>query len=194
LRKEIDVNRGIGFLRFIPSGVFVFLCLTAFPVGVPAAADTEIEPLDINDTKWELKMAGVDAKGKKKEKLDTLILEKNTFIAEGFQRKGFTATNYSVSVQDDGTTSLSTMQVSTKEIAFWNAYVTPGTDRISGKVTITPKTGTPEQYVFDGKLIQGVVMTKVQKEAAAAAAEAAARKAEAEQAAQGAVEGNSREK
>lgn len=185
------MNRKISFLRFVTAGVFVSLCVSAFSLGAPAAADTEVEPLDVNDTKWELKMVSFDAKGKKKEKSDTLIFENNTLIAEGFQKKGFTATNYSVSVQDDGTTTLSTMQISTKETAFWKVDVSPGIGRISGKVTITPKTGTPEQYIFDGKLIQGAVMTKAQKEAeaaaaaAAAAVEAAARKAEAERAASG---------
>ncbi len=183
------MNRKMVFFRIIVSSAFVFLCSTAFSIAVVRAADTEVEPLDLNDTKWELKMVSFDTKGKKKEKSDTLIFEKDTIIAESFQKKGFSATNYSVSVQEDGTTSLSTMQVSSKETAFWKADVSPGTGIISGKVNITPTTGNPEQYIFDGKLIQGVVMTKAQKEAeaaaaaAAAAAEAAARRAEAERAA-----------
>lgn len=185
------MNKEIGFSKSITFMLTAFLYFSTFLPGLAAAADAEVDPLDLNDTKWELKMVGTDAKGKKKEKSDTLIFEKDTVIAESFQKKGFAATNYSVLVEEDGTTTLSTMQVSSKETAFWKADVSPGTDRISGKVNITPATGTPEQYIFDGKLIQGIVMTKTQKEAAAiaaaeaAAAEAAARKAEAARAASG---------
>jgi hypothetical protein len=148
---------------------FVFLFLSSpstWPISAASAQD-EAEPLDFNDTRWNITLIFFDKKGKKQIKTDTLVFENKMVLANGFKKKGFSPTNYSVSVREDGTTTFSTMQIAGKETAFWRGEIYPGKTSMNGQIHVTTADGEMQEYVLEGNLSSGDIKTKSEKESEA---------------------------
>lgn len=72
----------------------------------------------LNNTQWDIDAAPLSGKGSKQQ--DVLVFRENKFSSEYFITLGFGASNYTLSVQEDGTAVFETMQTSEKEgIVFW---------------------------------------------------------------------------
>ena len=125
------------------------------------AQEEKPKPLDLNVTKWEITLTSFDTKGKKKTTSDTLTFEDSQVIAKDFERQGYSPTNYSLSVKEDGTTVFKTMQIGKAGTAFWRGEVKD--EKMAGSVSVTPKKGDPIDYTLDGKLVSGILKPKGEK-------------------------------
>jgi hypothetical protein len=73
---------------------------------------------EVNNNQWEIDMMALDGKGAKQK--DFLIFKDNKFSSENFAKSGFGPSNYTLSIQDDGSVVVETMQSAEKEgILFW---------------------------------------------------------------------------
>ena len=66
----------------------------------------EPEPMELDQTSWEIVITPItSAPGKEPQTVsDNLIFEDKKFSSENFTNNGFDATNYSLSLKDDGAT------------------------------------------------------------------------------------------
>jgi len=78
---------------------------------------------DFNDTEWIVKIAPMDGKGQSQE--DTLTFIDGKVVSKNMGEKGYSSTNFSPRLLDDGTTfSWETMQTSEKDgIASWRGDI-----------------------------------------------------------------------
>lgn len=126
------------------------------------AKDAKIMPLELDGTEWEVTMTFVTKKGKKKTSEDKLIFSDKKFISENFDKKGYDPTNYSATVQDDGTTKFGTMQIKGKDISFWKGVVK--NNAIDGSVHTQFSGGESTRTTyFKGTLITGELKRKAEK-------------------------------
>ena len=132
----------------------------------------EEEPLEFDNTEWEVNMVYVTEKGKKESSVDKLIFKDRKFISESFEKKGYDPTNYSLILEEDGTTKFGTMQIKDKETSFWKGVVHEGA--IDGSVHTQIPKGSPKTVYFTGKLITGTLLQISKAKAARDAEEAAA--------------------
>jgi hypothetical protein len=72
----------------------------------------------LNDTEWQLELTPITGKGKKEA--DVATFKNNQVVLANFSKKGFPATNLTLTVQDDGSVVWETMQTSEKNgMCFW---------------------------------------------------------------------------
>jgi hypothetical protein len=72
----------------------------------------------LNNTEWQIEMTPISGKGKKEA--EVISFKDSKVTASSFSKKGFPATNISLTIQDDGTVIWETMQTSEKAgICFW---------------------------------------------------------------------------
>ncbi|MCX5708001.1 MAG: hypothetical protein NTY14_03350, partial [Candidatus Omnitrophica bacterium] len=70
------------------------------------------------NTEWPIDLTLMTAKGKKE--IDAISFTNNQVAIAGFVKKGFPTTNFTLTVQEDGSVIWETMQTSEKSgIAFW---------------------------------------------------------------------------
>ncbi len=101
----------------------------------------------INNTQWNISLSLMGAKSKPKQ--DVLIFEENRFYAEKTSREGFNATNYTISIQDDGVTVWETMQTAEEgRINFWRGEIPEDMKTMRGIVSKQLPDGTRENYSF----------------------------------------------
>jgi len=162
------------------SGVLMFF-LSVDNSLLSAQEKEKPKPLDLDETKWELTITYVSAKSKKKSYTDILVFENKKVLSEDFEKSGYSPTNYSLTVKDDGRTSFGTMQNKGKETAFWKGAINK--DRtMTGSLHVQRSKGKATSYYFKGKLISGSIKTKAEKEAERKAQEERAAQAAAAQA------------
>ena len=101
----------------------------------------------INNTQWKITLSLMGAKAKPKQ--DVLIFEDNRFYAEKTSKEGFNATNYTISVQDDGITVWETMQTAEEgRINFWRGEIAEDMKSMRGIVSKQFPDGTRENHSF----------------------------------------------
>ena len=101
----------------------------------------------INSTQWAIDLNLMGVKGKSKQ--DVLIFEENRFYAKKTSKEGFNATNYTISVQDDGITVWETMQTAEEgKINFWRGEIAEDMKSMRGIVSKQLPDGTTENYSF----------------------------------------------
>jgi len=87
-----------------------------------ALADRKAE---LNGTEWNVQMRPMEGKGK--AEADVISFSEDKVMSKNLSNAGFPATNFSVRMQDDGTLTWETMQVSEKEgTAFWRGDIRDG--------------------------------------------------------------------
>jgi len=149
------------FIMFI-FGLFI-LSITVLPNSAMIwAQEAKLVPMELDGTEWEVTMVYVTKKGKKKSSEDKLIFSNNKFISESFEKKKYEPTNYSMTLEDDGTTKFGTMQKKGKDTSFWKGTIKG--DTIDGSVHTQFSGGSSTRTTyFNGILISGVLLPKGEK-------------------------------
>ena len=104
----------------------------------------------INNTQWDITMNLMGAKGKPRQGVP--IFEEKRFYAEKTSKEGFNATNYTISVQDDGVVIWETMQTAEEgRINFWRGEIAEDMKNMRGIVSKQLPDGTTENYSFSSQ-------------------------------------------
>lgn len=101
---------------------------------------------EIANTEWQIELTPLSGKGKKES--ETVIFKDNQVGFVSYGKKGFPATNFTLSVQDDGLVVWETMQTSEKAgIAFWRGEM-PDAQTMRGIFSYHPDEKTTIDYSF----------------------------------------------
>jgi len=118
--------------------------------------------MELDGTEWDVTMVYVTKKGKKNTSEDKLIFSEKKFISEKYEKNGYDPTNYSLTLEGDGSTKFGTMQIKGKETLFWKGNVE--NDTIDGSVHTQFAGGkSPRTTYFNGTLVTGELKEKVKK-------------------------------
>ena len=148
------------FKLFMLSLVVVPVICLCSVLAVQAQKEEKKVPMELNGTQWDVKTMYVTAKGKKDTSTDVLIFKDKKFISESFEGKGYEPTNYSMTLEEDGTTRFGTMQIKGKETSFWKGKVKGNT--IDGSVHTQFANGGNQTTYFSGDLTSGELKLKVE--------------------------------
>ncbi|PJA61119.1 MAG: hypothetical protein CO162_07965 [bacterium (Candidatus Ratteibacteria) CG_4_9_14_3_um_filter_41_21] len=138
VRREIFLLLPIFIFIFFlelhcPAGRFAFGETEKKKEEVPAKKKAELEREEqeklinekraaLNNTEWQITVTPLEQKEEKPHQ-DTLRFVNNQVVSENFAIEGYPATNYSLTVKQDGTVIWETMQTKIekeeKEITFW---------------------------------------------------------------------------
>ncbi len=149
-----------------------------------AAQQEKPKPLELDETEWGIQLTYVPETGKPKISEDLLIFAEGKFNSKNYENKKFDATNYTLSVREDGATVFETMQTKGEDKAFWTGEIRG--KGIRGILSYHPQNGKVEDYAFVGGLSKGFI--GAEREAAKKAAEEEAARKAAELAAKAAQE------
>jgi hypothetical protein len=98
-----------------------------------------LEPIKLDGKQWEVEMYPSRGTGNEKPILDKLTFRKGKVISERYSKDGFGPTNYTLSLKDDGTTTVwETMQNSSKGTLSWHGQVKRDTMAMRGVVSERP--------------------------------------------------------
>jgi hypothetical protein len=107
----------------------------------------EKKKLALNNTQWEVEVSALSGKGSRQK--DTFIFYENKFSAEEFLKKGYKPSNYTVTVQEDGSAFIETMQSSDKEgVVFWRLEFDPAMVSCKGLLSSQLPNNRSEDYSF----------------------------------------------
>lgn len=114
-----------------------------------AAAKRQLEEKkrkEIANTEWQIELTPLTGKGKKEA--ETVIFKDNQVGFSAYGKKGFSPTNFTLSVQEDGLVVWETMQTSEKAgIAFWRGEM-PDAQTMRGIFSYHPDDKTTLDYSF----------------------------------------------
>ncbi len=101
----------------------------------------------LNNTEWSIEMMPLS--GKEKKDLDVLLFKNSQVSSIGFGKRGFPASNFTLTIQDDGTIIWETMQTSEKAgIVFWRGEIDPEVKTMRGIISHKVDEKTSEDYSF----------------------------------------------
>jgi hypothetical protein len=114
--------------------------------------------LDLENTSWNIELISSAKEGTKS--IDVLTFKDNQLLSRNFSARGFNPTNYTLTMGDDGTIVLETMQTSEKEgTVFWRGEFgqeNTGTKTLRGMIShITPDQQAHDMS-FSGVLVSAV--------------------------------------
>jgi len=98
----------------------------------------------LNNSKWDIEVFPL--KGGEKTK-DTVIFKDNKIGIESLLNKGFSYTNYTMTVKDNGTIVCETMQTKESEVVFIRGEVASDITSMHGIISF-PKGGVSKDYLF----------------------------------------------
>jgi hypothetical protein len=102
---------------------------------------------ELNNTEWELDLMPMSGKGNKES--ETIVFKNNQVSLLGYGRRGFPTTNYTVTVQDDGSVVWETMQTSEKAgIAFLRGEIDAGMQNMRGVLSHRINDTTSQDFSF----------------------------------------------
>lgn len=102
---------------------------------------------ELNNTEWQIEMTPLSGKGKKE--IDTVTFSANQVAIAGYVKKGFAATNFTLTVQEDGMVVWETMQTSDKAgTAFWRGEVERSMQTMRGIVSYQVDDKTKHDFSF----------------------------------------------
>jgi len=160
ITKEVGVKRNSILFKGIIGSVFVLLITLLTSSVVFSAEDKSgLVPMDLDGTEWEVEMVTVLGKGKKDTSSDTFIFKDKKFVSKNFEKRKYEPTNYSLVLEEDGSTKFGTMQIKGKETSFWKGNIKG--DTIDGSVHTQLSGGTSKTTYFKGKLTSGALVPKV---------------------------------
>ena len=101
----------------------------------------------LNNTNWEIEIKAIE--GKTKTQADSLIFEDNRFYSDLSLKEGFKATNYTISIKDDGTIVWETMQTAEEgRINFWRGEISDDMKSMKGITSQKKSDDTSVNYSF----------------------------------------------
>ena len=101
----------------------------------------------LNNTEWELSMTPMSGKGNKEE--DTLVFANNQISFPGYAKRGFPKTNYTLTVQDNGSVVWETMQTSEKSgTTFWRGELDAEMQTMRGVLSHQQADGASKDFSF----------------------------------------------
>ena len=102
---------------------------------------------DLNNTEWQIELAPMSGKGNKEG--ETVVFKNNQVSLVGYGKRGFPTTNYTLTVQDDGSLVWETMQTSEKSgIAFLRGEIDAAAQNMRGVLSHRIDDTTAEDYSF----------------------------------------------
>ncbi|MFH0828172.1 MAG: hypothetical protein V1919_03305, partial [Candidatus Omnitrophota bacterium] len=102
---------------------------------------------ELNDTEWTIDLVSMVAKGKKE--VDIITFKNSQVAIASFTKKGFPTTNFTLTVQEDGTVIWETMQTSEKSgIAFWRGELDSKLQTMRGVVSHQLDNKSKQDYSF----------------------------------------------
>jgi hypothetical protein len=102
---------------------------------------------ELNNTEWQIELSPLSGKGKKE--LEAILFQSGQISFANYGKKGFPATNYTLTVQDDGSLVIETMQTSEKAgIAFWRIESDASMQNMRGVLSHQVNDKTKEDYSF----------------------------------------------
>ena len=102
---------------------------------------------DLNNTEWPIDLTGIT--GKEKKETDTVVFKNGQVMLTGYSKKGFPATNFTLTLQDDGSAVWETMQTSEKSgVAFWRGEIDPQMQGMRGVLSLRVDDKTSHDYSF----------------------------------------------
>lgn len=118
----------------------------------------------LNNTEWKIELRALGGaaadKNKEKKEVDIVTFKDNQVIIEDFSKKGFPMTNYTLSVQEDGTCIWETMQTSEKSgLAFWRGELNPAMEIMQGILSHHIDDKTTKDFSFVS-ISKGVVVSE----------------------------------
>jgi len=143
-------------------GMYVIPMSNMFDPAHVWAEEEKLMPMELEGTEWSVTMTYVTPKGKKEVSEDKLIFTNKKFISEGFESKGYDPTNYSLILQEDGSTQFGTMQIKGKDTSFWKGVLSD--DIIDGSVHTQFNEGKSTRTTyFKGNLITGELKRRAER-------------------------------
>ena len=101
----------------------------------------------LNNTQWPAELLAMSGEGKKQK--DILSFKDNRFSSEIYAKQGFAATNYTLSVQEDGSIVWETMQTAENgQLVFWRGEISSDMKSMRGVVSKQKAAGESEDYSF----------------------------------------------
>jgi len=102
---------------------------------------------ELNNTEWQIEILGMS--GKEKKEKGTLNFKNNRISVSNFGKFEFPATNYTITVQNDGLMIWETMQVSeTSGTAFWRGEIGSDMKNMKGSLSHHIDENTTNDYSF----------------------------------------------
>jgi len=101
----------------------------------------------LNNTEWQITITNLTTKGK--EEPDEIIFTGNQVKCVGMAKRGFSETNYTLTVQEDGSLVWETMQSSEEAgTAFWRGEIDSSLQTMHGALSYQPDSETTVDYMF----------------------------------------------
>ncbi len=102
---------------------------------------------ELNNTEWTIDLVSMSAKSKKE--VDVITIKNSQVTIASFNKKGFPTTNFTLTVQEDGTVIWETMQTSEKSgIAFWRGELDSKLQNMRGVVSHQLDNKSKQDYSF----------------------------------------------
>jgi|GEM_PF-991311 len=103
---------------------------------------------ELNNTEWEIELSLLDSQGKAPDR-DIITFKDNQISSANLNRSGFAPTNYTLTINEDGTVTCETMQSSGKGgIAFWRAEFDANIEKMRGILSHRIDEKTSKDYSF----------------------------------------------
>lgn len=102
---------------------------------------------EINNIEWEIQLNPLSGKGN--PMIETAIFRNMQVYFTEFGKKGFTASNFSLKIQEDKVIVWETMQSSEKSgVAFWRGEISPDLQKMRGVVSYQADNKKKDDYSF----------------------------------------------
>jgi hypothetical protein len=102
---------------------------------------------ELNNTEWQIELTPLSGKGKKE--LETIDFKNSQISFVSYAKKGFPATNFTLTIQEGGAVVWETMQTSEKSgIAFWRGEMDNNMQLIRGILSYQIDQKTKQDYSF----------------------------------------------
>ena len=103
---------------------------------------------ELNNTEWAVEMSSL-SNAKAKKEADAVTFKDNQVSVASYSKKGFSTTNFTLTVQEDGMVIWETMQTSEKSgIAFWRGELDPKMQTMRGVVSYQIDSKNKQDYSF----------------------------------------------
>jgi hypothetical protein len=120
--------------------------------GLPGAVDAqralrEKKRRQLNNTEWKIELTILT--GRRKKQSDSITFSNNQIASVNLLQRGFSATNYTLTVQENGTVIWETMQTSDKSgIAFWRGEIDANVQKMQGILSHRINNEATRDYSF----------------------------------------------
>lgn len=117
----------------------------------------------LNNTQWDIVVSSLSGKGSSQK--DTLIFKENKFLSENFNKLGFGASNFTLTVEDAGSSVVETMQSSEKEgMVFWRVEVDAPVAIVKGVISRQLSGNKTEDFSFTSTAKKPVLVNQAPAE------------------------------